>query len=152
MTDQISLISAICKSLDKHGVKALTARQYNAVIAAADIVVEAIGRPYRPAVPDMGLAAWRQCDEVGMSSEYLAYVLSRRGRVPNHHPLDAADFGWCVGLLRAEPRLRAEMYRLLTGHGPEWAALAEHWLELEVLYEAKDSRLNDRIGELVGGA
>lgn len=94
---------------------------------------------------------WRRSGDTGTSSEYLCAVLSGGRRPANiERPHDNGDFGRCVRMLRAIPRLRSRLDIMLLGHGGAWRALVTHWDELEALYDAKSkNKLYDRIRELV---
>lgn len=140
-------------NLDRQGVTELNQRHTNVIIRAADMVVEELSKDHRPAEPGMGLKAWLQCDDTGLSSRYMARVLCKFGVIGNavHYPHDPADFGRCVGLLDAEPRLRESISALTENHGPQWKVLIEHWDELEVLYRTgKAPRLSERMKQLLG--
>lgn len=131
--NQIDLIAAICKYLKRAGCKTANARQYSAIIAAANTVMDAIEEPHKPATDGMGLDAWLLSDETGISSEFMAGVLSGRFMRKPGYPRDPSDFARCLGLLRAAPELRANLDRL-KDHGKEWAALVGRWSDLERLY------------------
>lgn len=164
---QIDLISGIIKLLDRQGVKVMNARQTNAVIAAANTVVNALAIEHRPATPGMGLTAWLESDDTGMSSRYMACALatltglqqavyvSNDGTIPS--PRDPDDFGRCVRLLDAVPELREHIPALKDGHGPAWAGLVAAWDELEALYReelpsGKAPRLYERMRGIEEGA
>lgn len=148
--NQIDLIRAICKYLDRHGVKTLNARQHNAIVAGANTIMDALQKPHQTATPGMGLDAWLKCDETGVSSIHLAGVLSRQfSRLPGH-PHDADDFGRCLGLLMACPELREHLGRMAS-EGPEWTALVGRWDELDGLLATDREAANRIIRELVEG-
>jgi hypothetical protein len=131
---QIDLIGAICKFLDKkHGVKTLLHREFNTVIRCATEIVNELAKPELPVIPGMGLDAWLACDHTGVSSEFMAGVLSGRFMRQPGYPHDPGDLCRCVGLLDACPELRANM-SLMSEHGPEWRSLVECWDELESLF------------------
>lgn len=102
---QIELISAIGSHLDKNGFKELAPRQFEAVIAAANIVIDAMRQTPVMAYANMGLAKWLASDDTGMSSKFMAAVLGGIGG-KYAHPWDADDFGRCVRLLDAVPEFR----------------------------------------------
>ena len=134
---QISLIGAISEHLAKmHGNIPLRSRQVNAVIEAANLIVRELRRPVVMATAGMGLAAWLSSDDTGMSSKYMASVLSDPSRCrENNYPHDPEDFGRCLRLLAAAPELRIKLPRLTDKkHGPVWNTLGQHWSELEQLY------------------
>lgn len=134
---QIDLLVAIWKHLAaKHGkTLSLCSRHVNATIAAADDIVRELRTPVRLTREGMGLDAWFSSDDTGLSSQYLASVLSDRGLIENNHPHDPTDFGRCVRLLDAVPELRAKLPRLSdVKHGRVWTAIYEYWAELELLY------------------
>jgi hypothetical protein len=159
--DQIDLIAAITKHLSGRGFKEVNPRQFNAVIEAANIIVAAYNKPHKSAEPNMGLKAWLDCDETGMSSRVMASVLSgfagdKTGIYVEDryaHPLDPSDFGRCVGLLNACPEMRPHIAEMATV-SPTWKRLVEHWDELEVLYleelpKKKAPKLSARMIELI---
>ena len=135
--NQIDLIAAISRHIEKrHGYKSLIPRQFNAIIKAADGIVESFEQPFRKAPAGCGGSAWISSDERGASSEFMAHVLGGAAkqpvifRVDNNHPHDADDFGRCVTLLNAIPQLRPHL-KVMAEHGPVWAALVDRWDELE---------------------
>lgn len=152
MIAQIELVSGIFKLMDQlqPGI-ALIPRQANAVIAAADNIIEELRTPERTVRPGMGLSGWLASDCTGASSIYMVNHLvgywggSAKGY---HYPHDAADFGRCLGLLSALPDLRLRLHEMAET-GPEWAALIGAWDELTALYEADEfQQVSDRIDAL----
>lgn len=150
---QPALIGAICKSIEKLGVKTANARQLNAIISAADAIMDALRKPHTPATSGMGLRAWLGCDETGLSSWYMAHVLAPLAGIgspphptgtmssdPHPYPHAPSDFARCMGLLSAVPELRPHLAALGEGHGPQWAALAGAWPELEALFEEEKGK------------
>ena len=148
--DQILLFVAIGKHLTKkHGKGlAIESRHYNAMIAAADRIVEEFGRESVYATPGMGFEAWAKCDDTGESSLYMADILLRgRSSRDVREPQDSADFGRCVRFLDAVPEARLNLVTM--NDTPYWGKLIDHWDELEALYrEAKGKSLYDRMKEL----
>lgn len=141
---QPELVGRILKLIDRLGVKSISSRQMNAVIAGADTIMDALRRDDVMAPPGSGLAAWLASDDTGLSSRYMARALCP-ALVPDesatwrgvHHPHDPADFGRCVRMLDSaylslKPRVRETM--AAPDHGPVWNALATAWDELEALY------------------
>jgi hypothetical protein len=135
MISQIDLISVIVKHLDKCGIKTMVPRQYNAVIQAVNMIIDELEERVRRATPGMGFDAWLRSDDTGVSSEFMAGVLSRRFMRKYGHPHDGDDFGRCVRLLDAAPELRANLDSIKS-FSPEWNALVTHWDEFEALYRS----------------
>lgn len=166
VVSQIELIAAIGRSLGRQGVKDFNPRQFNSIIEAANIVVEAFGKAHQPAVENSGLATWLDSDETGLSSLCMARHLGRiaelEPRVPfdrssdgKDHPHDPSDFGRCVGLLKAVPELRPHVSRMAEA-SPAWGALAAAWDELEALYAEElptgsAPKLYDRMRAIIDG-
>jgi len=145
--DQIGLISAIGRYLERHeGIKYVKPRHVNAVVQAANLIVSEHAREDRIASPGDGIQAWLDSDDRGMSSNYLAYVLSGCGGACElAWPLDAEDFGRCVRLLEVVPYLRSSLPMMAAKH-EAWAKLVEAWDELETLYRAREmDRVSSRI-------
>lgn len=143
---QMDLVTGILGVLEKQGVTTANARQMNAVIAAANDIVDAFAKEHAASVPGSGLGAWLASDDTGLSSRYMARVLAPLaglGRVPEerahfggvHWPHDGDDFGRCVRLLQAVPELRPHV-PAMAGHGKEWSGLVQHWEELEASHAA----------------
>lgn len=146
MISQIELVSAITRHLDSVGVKTMIPRQINAVIDAANLIIAQFAIPERKAEPGIGLDAWMMTDDTGVSSEFMASVLSGRFMRRYGHPHDANDFGRCVRLLEACPELRAEL-DVLEEASPEWYALATRWGEFESLYRDAAPDFSKRLNE-----
>jgi hypothetical protein len=166
---QPELIGALLTWLDEHGVKEMNARQLDAVIKAADAVIEAIDRPHQPAVPASGLLQWLASDDTGVSSRYMAAALAAAaGRTfypglagyeyRDPYPHDPGDFGRCVRLLDAAPELRPHLAALADPrHGPVWNAITAEWETLEAWYRmdlstGRSDRLYARLRELIDAA
>jgi hypothetical protein len=143
---QIELISGIANVLERMGCTDASPRHFNAIVGAANLIVEEYNRDDVKATDAMGLRAWLASDDTGMSSRFMAFVLAPLaglGSVPNPRndfqdcppPYDPDDFGRCYRLLRAVPELRRHIPAMGTGHGAVWARLAAEWAELEALYE-----------------
>lgn len=135
MISQIALVNAICQAISAHGTPNLLARQINAVIRAADDILEELRQPERVAPAGCGLEVWLRSDQTGASSRFMAMVLSQRviPGIQAAYPHDPSDFGRCLGLLDACPELR-ERLPSMADTGPQWAALVAHWAELEALF------------------
>lgn len=151
---QIDLFVAITNELCRQQPGLPADNRSNVVIQAANMIVQEYGREPAPAAPSMGLAAWLRSDEVGASSEYMAWVLSEGdpaiwggvNGVRFNHPHDADDFGRCVGLIAAAPELADKIHKLQAGHGLEWAHVSKNWQLWSELYNTKQfEKLHDAI-------
>jgi len=139
--NQIGLFSAIAKEISRQCPGIPADARSNIVIKAADMIVAEYAREPVMAKPSMGLTAWLQSDEVGMSSEYMAWVLSKGDpavwgqRCPKiSYPRDADDFGRCVGLVVAMPSYEFLVDEMRINHGVYWAAVAANWYPWVKLY------------------
>lgn len=144
--NQIGLFSAISKELARQCPGLPADGRANVVIEAANLIVAEYAREPVAAAPSMGLAAWLRSDETGMSSEYMAYVLSKGdpaiwgGRCltfSNAYPQDSDDFGRCVGLVVAMPSFEYLIDEMKDGHGAHWQAVAANWYPWVKLYDTK---------------
>ena len=148
---QIDLIGDIMAALENRGVKRCNARQMNAVIEAANLIVDAIAKEHKPAIPGSGWRVWLQSDATGLSSKcLLAETMNVHVGPPGHlgvknYPHDADDFGRCIGLLDAEPEIRGKL-GVMADCGPQWAAIVQRWDELERLYRAGNRK---RVNEIL---
>lgn len=156
--NQIDLIAAIGKHLDRrHKIKNVLPRQYNAIIAAANLIVAEFAEAERPSRDGMGLQAWLLSDDTGISSKYIVSAIKRgesfrslggKG-VGYGHPHDSDDFGRCVRLLKAAPELRSQL-SVMRECSKEWKQLFDNWADLEALYEGEEYRkCSERIRELM---
>lgn len=164
--NQIDLIAAITRHLDRRGHEGANARQVNAIIAAADLIVDAFGKPHEAARPGSGLEAWLRSDDTGASSLAMArhlaplaginaFVQLGRHAHGGEHPADPEDFGRCMRLLEAVPELKGHMASMASV-STTWARLAGCWEELEALYReesptGKAPRLYRRMRDLIEG-
>lgn len=133
--NQIELITAICKHLDKCGHEYLNARQLNAVIEAANIIVREVEKPHMPATKGMGYTAWTRCDDVGASSRYMAHVMIDAPACEYNYPHDIGDFYRCIKFLEAinhDDRVPLAM----SDTGKEWKGIIDNWKELYGIYLA----------------
>jgi len=157
---QVSLCAAIMKAVDRLGCKSINNRQQNVIVKAADLIVAAFEIEHKPTVAGMGWQAWLASDETGLSSRFMLRTMmpgcvpgERDGFQGIQYPHDPSDFGRCVQLLDAEPKLRDRLW-MLTEHSGQWAALVGDWEHLEALYReelpsGKAPKLYARMQELL---
>lgn len=100
-----SIISAIDSQAKELGIEhfGATVRQLNSMVKAANDIVAAMDKDDIPSTMGMGLRAWLQCDDIGLSSRCMAYVLANGPRAEANHPHDADDFARCHRFLIAVP-------------------------------------------------
>ncbi len=123
-------------------------RQLQALIDGCLTIAREFNRPHRPAVAGMGLKAWLQSDEVGISSLFLAHVLAKEAGLEEvtpfpgrpfcanlHYPHDAQDFKKCVGLLVAVPEMWAKRGAITT-QGEYWPEIAKSWTAIKTAIDA----------------
>ena len=91
-------------------------------------------------------ATWAATGDTGASSKaLLATMMGRPPKMRFCYPHDGGDLARCIGLLDAVPEYRERLGEM-KAIGPEWAALVDHWPELEAMHRAGDgSRLYDRM-------
>lgn len=81
--------------------------------------------------------AWVVGRDTGCSSQAIWANMMGAGK-PAYwgwfHPLDPADLGRCLRLLRLIPEWRERMPEMAQ-HSPEWAALVERWDDLAAMME-----------------
>ncbi|PHI31203.1 hypothetical protein [Budvicia aquatica] len=137
MINQMQLVAAIMKELSRQvpGLPA-EARYVNAAIAAANSICNELSKPIVKASNRMGLSAWLTSDDTGLSSKFMASVLSGQFITENRYPLDPADFGRCVRLIRAVPELEPSLSQM-RDFGKEWAAVVNNWSYWTQLYDNK---------------
>ncbi|MEY0887865.1 hypothetical protein AB7198_03805 [Providencia rettgeri] len=138
--NQIDLIAAISNEIEKQipGIPA-EPRYMNAIIKAATLVCEEFKKPLVKASEGMGLTAWLASDDVGVSSRYMASVLSGQFSAPNHYPWDGADLGRCIRLLVAVPELASQLHGM-KACSPQWSAVIDNWDKWKELYEAGEGK------------
>jgi hypothetical protein len=149
--NQSELVCAILTTLtDDQGVTSLTTRQINEVIRAANDIIAACERKPVYSSPGMGLTAWLASDDVGLSSRYMASVLSERFRAEYAHPRDADDFGRCQRLLIAVPSLTFQPWRCkMAAVSSQWANLINCWTEIKTLCDTNVAAADKLIQECV---
>lgn len=150
--NQIELVSAIATELQRQNPDvAIVAnpRQFNAIIDAANKIVDEFEKPTMLATHGMGLDRWFKTDDTGLSSLFLAHILSGKGRLRYAHPRDIDDLGRCFRLMKAAPELRQSLARIKS-HGPAWDMIVENFDHWETLYDTGHSKeleadFNDKI-------
>lgn len=149
---QIKLVSAICEAIDEEngGGVEFFSRQFNEIIELCNEMFPRINNiinsPFISATKDSGLAIWKACDEVGLSSMWLAYWICGcnsnwfGGSAPEiNYPRDAGDFGRCLKMLEAvKPDAVRSIYSMVGEAGDAWDALLDGWIQLTELYESGD--------------
>ncbi|MEN6532318.1 MAG: hypothetical protein ABFD89_01560 [Bryobacteraceae bacterium] len=138
---QIDLVAKIANLLaTDFGLKQATEKQFNAIIEAADIIVEAMRHEFVPAAEGIGLFAWLASDDTGLSSRCMARTLWPSAGIPEErhfgnksHPLDPDDFGRCHRFLEAVPEAKARIGEM-SAVSKQWAGLVAAWDELTALY------------------
>jgi|SRR5471030_513850 len=133
--NQIALFSAVTKELSRQCPGIPADGRTNTVLKAVNMIVEEYAREPVLVKPSMGLSAWLDSDEVGLSSEYMAWVLSNqdaqvwggRRQPENSYPRDPDDFGRCLGLVVAMPSYEFLIDEMRANHGPHWEAVAANW-------------------------
>lgn len=138
--DQIAVITAINNEISaQHPGIPAEPRFFNVVIDAANMICAEFKKPTIKASHDMGLRAWLASHDTGMSSLYMASVLS--GQICSSgfaFPWDPSDFGRCIRLIEAVPEM-AGFINKMQSHGPEWAAIVANWEEWKKLYHDENS-------------
>ena len=132
---QVTLVAELAGLLEKKfGCGSMNSRQLNAVIKAVDMIVEELAKPDVSVASEMGLAAWLASDRTGLSSKYMAHVLTGKTLGAKYaHPHDPSDFGRCLGLLEAVPAFRDRLH-MMSAESGEWDWLVHSWDEIERLY------------------
>lgn len=145
---QMDIVVDLMNLCVKHGFKTLETRQMNAIIDAANLLIEELRKPRVPAQPGEGIDKWLQSDDVGQSSLFMLHVLGNVGASYIHlaghklreddesppHPHDPSDLWRCIKLLQSVPQLVPELPRM-ANYSPHWRVLVEHWDELTQLFE-----------------
>lgn len=144
MLNQINLITAVCNELEKQGVSSdMVPRQFNAVIRAVNSIIAEMEKKPVFTTPGMGLQAWLDSDDTGLSSLYMASVLGDFSR-PYAHPADIGDFARCLRLLKAVPEFAAKVH-LMRDKSEQWAKLVDSWDAIESMMKMDASRANTMV-------
>lgn len=151
--NQIELISAIAAEIERQVPGAqMTARQANAMIAAADAVVAAMDMTDDMPAPGCGIERWLASDAVGRSSEYLARTLHGAVGLQPYHPYDAEDWWRCCNMLAcvADSRARLQHFRsAIAAANPVWCWIVTKWEYLEWLLAVDPHRCSAEIWQAV---
>lgn len=94
-------------------------------------------------------AEWALSDDTGASSKTIARHMMGMDKSYSY-PSDGGDLGRCIRLLDAIPEWRERLPEMAQ-HSEAWAALVEHWAELEAMHRAGDKRLYDRMKAVLAG-
>lgn len=135
--DQIALISAITQEMNKQFTGIPADERINTVIKAVNSICDEYGREPVLAEFNIGLNAWLASDDTGLSSRYMASILSGSFTATNNYPRDPDDLGRCIRLTISVPEY-ANLVHLMQASGPHWATVVhnwDHWLEL---FDAKE--------------
>ena len=143
--NQIELVQAICKHLEKQEFQP-TMLHLNAIIKASLDIISECERVPVMATEGMGLVAWLQCDDTGLSSCYMASVLDGRFCREYAHPHDLDDFMRCVRLLKAVPEFRLRVSKMAV-KSQQWAKLVARWSEIETTATTRPKEANKLIWE-----
>lgn len=132
---QMSLVTELIVLLKtKFGCERMNVREFNILTQAADLIVNEFSKPDVPVTPSMGLLAWLASDRVGLSSKYMAHVITGGTLGDKYaHPHDPADLGRCIGLLDAVPEFRSKL-KMMAVESKQWERLVQEWDTLEALY------------------
>lgn len=94
-------------------------------------------------------ARWAATKNTGTSSlALLAVMLGERPKTSFCYPHDGDDLGRCISLLDAVPEYRARLGEMRE-IGSEWAALVDHWAELEAMHRLDDKGIYDRMKKIL---
>ena len=134
--NQIAIISAIAKELDRQSPGLPADGRMNVIIKAANDICAEYSREIVMTSSGMGLTAWLGSDDTGLSSKFMASVLSGgQFTAPNNYPRDPDDFGRCMRLIEAVPEFKGFIH-LMCEHGHEWSAVADNWETWVGLYNS----------------
>ncbi|MEY0266952.1 hypothetical protein [Morganella morganii] len=137
--DQIALIAAINNEISaQHPGIPAEPRFFNAVINAANMICDEFKKPTIKASHNMGLRAWLSSHDTGMSSLYMASVLSGEECSSGFaFPWDPSDLGRCIRLIDAVPEMEGFISQMQS-HGPEWEAVVANWDVWKEMYNKGD--------------
>lgn len=142
--NQINLIGAILKELEKQKIPNIKTRVLNKIVEAANSIIDEYQRKDIIAKPGAGINAWLASDDTGLSSEFMAITLNERGVRKFAEPMDSDDFGRCIRMLRVCPDLKDKL-PLMKQHGPIWSQIVDYWDKLEGYYDNDKKMLSNAI-------
>jgi hypothetical protein len=146
--NQIHLLAAIEAEIHRqYPGTGFEERYFNAITKAAKDICTEFANPVVKASPGMGIAAWLASDDTGLSSKFMASVLTGEFKAENHYPRDPADFGRCLRLVNGVPGLAGRVGEM-SQHGKHWAVVAANWDEWVEVYRLKDSERLYRLMKL----
>lgn len=158
--NQISLVSAILKELDRQGkdqtppiIAAVSTRQFNVICDAATTICQSMATDDIPSKPNEGLQCWLGGHDTGVSSLTMAAVMFNAGNYVGNphrfsHPHDSDDFGRCHRFLEAVPGSR-DLLHLMDTVSPVWKALVQQWPEITTLYLEGPQKAHPRIRAII---
>jgi hypothetical protein len=122
VTGIMNFISVTYPNLD------VNTRHYNSIITAATTLADSLNTPHQDSTSNIGLEAWLQTDEVGMSSLFLAHRLSESPLAicEYAHPYDIDDFMRCRRMLEAIPELKQKLGGV-SNESKIWSGLVKDW-------------------------
>lgn len=143
--EQMKLVIAIMNELSRQIPELPGEPRYmNAAIAAANSVCAELAKPIVKATSGMGLDAWLDSDDTGLSSLYMAHALSCvdhlewNGDKPRYaYPRDPDDLGRCIRLTEAVPGFGG-LIPEMSHKGAEWLAVTSNWANWVELCEAEN--------------
>lgn len=135
--NQMTLVTDIMDALARQ-VPGLPAepRLMNCVISAANSICEEFAKPIVKASAGMGLTDWLASDDVGMSSKFMASILTGQFSAEFAIPHDPDDLGRCIRMIQAIPELKGTIH-LMCSHGTMWTAVANNWERWSEMYQAE---------------
>lgn len=99
--------------------------------------------------PEKRAAKWAATGDTGTSSKaMLSVMLGERPKTSFCYPHDGGDLGRCIKLLDAVPEYRERLAEM-KAIGPAWAALIDHWPELEARWRRDDKALYERMKQIL---
>ncbi|EKO3439509.1 hypothetical protein NTE19_003401 [Vibrio fluvialis] len=150
--EQTALVFAINAELTRqHPGMLASSSIFNAVIRAANDVVAECAREPVKAVKGMSIPQWFGCDDTGLSSKFMAYILGDcQISLPFQDysfPYDCDDFGRCVRMVEATGS--EKLVYLMLPTGKEWRYIATHWETMVELYHGTKDEDSEALYEML---